>query len=154
MQPSLSRIWIKVAPILETLDGADALASLSVLRIATARELCDLSALDSGLRSLVKIALEECRSVESLDDLAALRVLSFLGISDSGRIASLSPVANMSHLQTLHAWGSTLIEDGDLSPLLRLPELTEVRMRDRREYRPSLAAVQEHLGSREGRETF
>lgn len=38
-------------------------------------------------------------------------------------------------------------EDADLSPLLQLSHLSEIRMRDRREYRPRLAEVKKHLGS-------
>jgi len=48
-------------------------------------------------------------------------------------------------LECRHAWGSTRVEDGDLSPLLRLSHLSEIRMRDRREYRPTLAEVKEQL---------
>ena len=38
------------------------------------------------------------------------------------------------------------LEDGDLSPLLRLPRLREIRMRDRRDYRPRLKALETQLG--------
>jgi hypothetical protein len=55
-------------------------------------------------------------------------------------------VGELSLLECLYAWGSTRIEDGDLSPLLRLSHLSEIRMRDRREYRPRLAQVKEQLG--------
>jgi hypothetical protein len=37
-----------------------------------------------------------------------------------------------------YAWGSTRILDGDLSPLARLPRLKQIRMRNRRGYRPAV----------------
>ena len=43
------------------------------------------------------------------------------------------------------AWGSTRILDADLSPLLSLPRLTELRMKSRREYKPSVKEVQSEL---------
>jgi len=145
VQPSLRRVVLKVAPILETLDGADAFDALAVLRIAAARELQDLSAIDAARQSLVEVGFEECLELSAIDDLARLTELRFLGVSQCGRIASLAPIAAMGQLETLYAWGSTRVEDADLSPLLSLPSLREVRMRDRKEYQPRLSFVLENL---------
>jgi internalin A len=145
IQPAITRVVIKGAPILETLDGAEAFARLGVLRVGDARELGDLSALGGTRGSLIELKFETCLGISSLDELATLANLRVLGISDCGRIASLHPIADMSRLETLYAWGSTRIEDGDLTPLLALASLREVRMRDRRDYEPPLASVREAL---------
>jgi hypothetical protein len=84
-------------------------------------------------------------TIEDLQAVAGLTELRFLGISNSGGISSLQPVGELALLECLHAWGSTRIEDGDLSPLLRLSHLSEIRMQDRREYRPRLAEVKQQL---------
>jgi hypothetical protein len=39
------------------------------------------------------------------------------------------------------AWGSTTITDRDLTPLASLPNLREIRMRDRPGYRPRVAEL-------------
>ena len=55
------------------------------------------------------------------------------------------PLAHLGQLEVLHAHGTTNITDGDLTPLLRLRSLREVRIQARRHYKPSLAHVQTHL---------
>jgi hypothetical protein len=144
-QPSLAEVRIKVAPLLEILDGAEALPALAILRIAAARELNDLTALASVALSLRELELQSCLEIVTLGDLVGLRNLRFLGVSDCGRIESLHPVAELKDVEKLHAWGSTRIMDKDLSPLLHLPRLSEIRMRDRRDYRPRLAVIQRRL---------
>jgi hypothetical protein len=84
------------------------------------------------------LEIETCLGLTALEAIGVLRKLSFLGVSDCGRIDSLSPLANLTELEVLYAWGSTKILDGDLTPLLKLPMLREIRMRDRREYRPRI----------------
>jgi hypothetical protein len=145
VQPPMTRLEVKGAPMLESLDGAERFSRLGVLRVALARELLDLSAVDGLKCSLTELNFETCLGIGSLDPLASLTNLRFLGVSDCGRIGSLRPIADMSSLEVLYAWGSTRIEDGDLSPLLSLPCLREIRMRERREYEPPLPLVRERL---------
>jgi hypothetical protein len=40
------------------------------------------------------------------------------------------------------------VVDNDLSPLLALPELVEIRMRDRRDYKPKVREIRELLEAR------
>ena len=145
VQSSLTKLILKVAPLLETLDGAEDLSALAVLNVAAARELHDATALASIAKSLVEVEFESCLAITALDDLSSLQSLMFLGISDCGRVESLHPVAELTNLEQLHAWGSTRIMDNDLSPLLNLPRLSEVRMRDRRDYRPRVSTIQKQL---------
>ena len=148
LHSSLSRLTLKSGPFLETLDGAEDLSALAILYIGGARELNDVTAPTSIARSLVELEFESCLEIEALQDLSSLRNLRFLGVNDCGRVASLKPVAQLTKLEQLHAWGSTRIMDHDLSPLLHLPLLSEVRMRDRRDYRPRLSTIQEQLATR------
>ena len=145
VQPALQEIKLKVAPKLETLDGVAGFPTLAELTIQAARELhglVDVASLAPTLRSL---EFEACLDIQDLQAVGGLTELRFLGISDSGSISSLHPVGELALLECLYAWGSTRIEDGDLSPLLRLSHLSEIRMRDRREYRPRLAEVKAQL---------
>lgn len=104
-----------------------------------AQELAELSAISAGRNTLKELELEDCRSINTLDEIECLEQLQFLGVSNCGHISSLEPVQRFRRLEELHAWGSTLIVDGDLSPLTKLSRLREIRMRDRPNYRPWVA---------------
>jgi internalin A len=81
----------------------------------------------------------------SLASVEPLRHLRFLSFSQSGDLDSLSPLSNLTELRELYAWGTTRVLDGDLSPLFELPALYDVRMRDRRNYRPRMSTLKELL---------
>jgi hypothetical protein len=85
--------------------------------------------------------------IDDLDQVRKLSGLNWFGISNSGPIESLAPLESLQRLETLHAWGTTRVTDNDLAPLLRLPKLKELRMRDRREYSPRVSEVQEMLAN-------
>jgi len=146
VQPSLQNVQLKVAPKLQTLQGIAGFPTLTSLKIAAARRLRDLDAASSVGATLRELDLEGCAHVYDVDVLSTLSELRHLGISDCGRIPSIKAVGDLALLEWFYAWGSTRVEDGDLSPLLRLTRLKEIRMRDRREYQPKLAEVKQHLG--------
>jgi len=148
----LTKLVVKEAPFLETLAGVEDLHRLTVLQVIVARELVDISAVTELGASLRELEFEGSPEISSLDGVEQLIGLTFLGIGDCGRIDSLGPVGALANLEALHAWGSTRIVDGDLSPLMRLSYLTDLRMRDRREYRPRLSDVQAKLGQGAGRQ--
>lgn len=132
---SLKELKVKDAPGLESLSGLADLSDLTVLSIVGARQLSDISDV-SRATSLLELEFEECPSIDALDDLETLASLRLLAVGDCAQIASLVPIASLRELETFHGWGSTNIVDEDLSPLASLPRLKEIRMRDRRGYRP------------------
>lgn len=134
----LERLTIKEAPQLESLSGLADLPELKVLGLFLARRLHDISDV-AGLTSLRELEFEDCPMLDSLDDVESLIDLRFLGFSECGDIESLAPIGPLEQLEVLYAWGSTHVVDGDLSPLARLGRLKEIRMRDRRGYRPRVA---------------
>jgi hypothetical protein len=146
VQRSLQSIKLKVASNLSSLDGAGGFPTLTSLQIAAARNLHDLGALEAASATLRELAFESCREIYEIQVLGALSELRFLEIADCGMIPTIRPLGDLAQLEILYAWGTTRIDDCDLSPLLRLASLKEIRMRDRREYRPSLTAVKEQLG--------
>lgn len=135
----LQRLTVKEAPHLESLSGVADLGRLSVLGIFLARALRDISDARELGASLRELEFETCPTIDALDDVQSLANLGFLGVSDCGDIESLRPVGPLEKLEVLHAWGSTRIIDGDLSPLEGLPRLREIRMKDRRDYTPHIA---------------
>lgn len=92
----------------------------------------------SAPKTLRRLALQSCRGVSTLDEIGLLTGLTYLNIAESGDIASFAPLANLRHLKTLHAYGTTRVVDGDLSALTGLTELTDLRLKGRRDYHPSL----------------
>ena len=118
-----------------------------MLGIAGARRLTDFDVLRSTGPTMRELDIESCPQLDALEALSTLRDLRYLGISQCGSIRSLEPIVSLSRLETLYAWGTTRIEDNDLSPLLQLPALKEIRMRSRRGYQPSLADVKGRLGA-------
>ncbi len=131
----LRRLTIKEAPHLESLSGIRDLSELTVLEVFLAHRLRNIGDV-AGLVSLRELWFEKCRGIDSIDDVEALVNLRFLGFADCGEIESLTPVESLKKLEVIYAYESTRIADGDLSPLARLPKLREIRMQDRRNYRP------------------
>ena len=132
----LRQLTIKEAAHLESLSGVGNLPEMTALIVGLAHNLsdiCDVAGIASALR---EFKLETCPSITALDDVEQLRELRVLGFSDCGDIESVAPLGALEQLEELYAWGSTRIVDGDLSPLVRLPRLKEIRMRNRRGYKP------------------
>jgi hypothetical protein len=143
---TLRRLTIKDAPHLESLAGLGDLPSLEAVAIVGAPQLHDIEELERLSASLRELTFEECGRIEVIDVVGSLVHLRFLGVSECGDIASLSPVRSLSELETFYAWGSTRILDGDLSLLAQLPRLLEIRMRNRRGYRPAVADLSASVG--------
>jgi hypothetical protein len=138
---SLERLRVENASRLESLSGLESLGQLASVAILGAPRLGNISAIRHLGRSLRELEFESCRAVERLDDVELLDGLRFLGFSDCGDIESLGPLRSLNALQEIHAWGATRILDDDLSPLISLENLREVRMRDRPGYRPRVKDI-------------
>jgi internalin A len=135
----LRSLTIKDAPYLESLSGVGGLPELATLTVVLAPRLREIEDVAELSASLQELKLEKCPQVDAIDDIETAVGMRFLGVSECGDIASLAPVGSLTELEAFYAWGSTRIVDGDLSPLTRLPRLKEVRMRNRRGYRPTVA---------------
>jgi hypothetical protein len=138
----LTTIKLKEAPLLESLSGVGELRAVEALAVLRARKLEDISELAEVAATLSRLELEDCPAIDALDDVSGLRGLRFLSFSECGPIASLAPLAHLPALEVVHAWGTTRVMDEDLSPLASLPRLAEIRMRERRGYRPGVGAIQ------------
>jgi internalin A len=132
----LQRLTLKDAPYVESLAGIGELSDLAFLGIIGGPKLEDISEVAERAQSLRELAFQDCSFVNDLNDIAGLVNLRVLGVSNCGDIKSLAPIASLHQLEVLYAWGSTRVVDGDLSPLTQLPQLREIRMRDRVNYTP------------------
>ncbi len=147
MLGNLSSITMKERPRLRALDGLGDLILMTELAIFSATWLQDVAEL-SGRDLLTRLELEACPRLVSLDEIAGCSSLELLNLSDLRDISSATVFERLTALKELDLWGSTRIIDGDLTCIARLPKLRELRMRDRRHYRPSVAAIKSAIASR------
>jgi hypothetical protein len=145
----LRSVRLKQAPRLERLAWIESLPCLESLEIAGAQRLHDLTPLSGRWPRLCTLRFQSCGAITSLGDIAHHTGLRELWVADCGPIASLAPLAALRELQTLELWGSTRFDDGDLTPLLELGQLTDLRMMNRQHYKPSVTDIKAHLGINE-----
>lgn len=147
---AMKRIRFKGRPSIRSLDGVESLNRLEELGIYGA-PLEDLKAIRScSKESLSSLDLESCSRFGHLDVLGELTSLKFLGLGDCKDLASIAPLQPLQVLEKLHIWGTTKILDDDLSPILDLPALEDVRIKERKSYTPSASAVKQTLYDRHG----
>lgn len=149
---SLRSLRMKERPKIKSLHGLQTFSRLERLAIHGASQLADDSALQgsSAATSLRELQLEACRKLSNMDNVSLASDLQFLNMGDCGDLESLAPLRRMRNLQRLSLYESTRILDGDLSPVLDLPELTDFRIANRRNYVPSAPEVQCLLADRAG----
>jgi hypothetical protein len=142
----LRALRLKSVPRLLSLNGIENMPLLENLEVVGAPHLHDLTALRVGAFRLRSANLYSCGAIASLDDLAGQTELTFLDAGNCGPLDSLHPISKLTSLETLYLYQSTYITDGDLTPILRLTKLRDLRMMNRAHYSPSYKAVQDQLG--------
>ena len=130
----LERLRIDNSRHLRRLEGVEAVPTLMVLSLRDDRALEDVGALALMDHSLTEYELNVCRKVSDISALASHRDLRRVMLIDCGRIASIKPLANLPVLEEFWFYGTTVIEDGDMTPLLRMPALKRVSFAPRRHY--------------------
>ena len=108
--PGLRRLSLIACKLLRSLTGIESLRELLVLWIEQAKTLSDIGAL-AQVQTLRTLNLKECPNIETISGLRMLPNLETVGL-----------------MQT------TNVKDGDLSPLLTLPELKNATFLDRPHY--------------------
>ncbi|GAA4124770.1 hypothetical protein GCM10022415_31150 [Knoellia locipacati] len=143
---SLRTLGMKQRPRVRSLDGVEAMPWLARLGIygAPLEDISALRRLSSPVLS--RLDLASCPRLASLTDLSALIGLRELDVSESGSLDSLLPIGGLARLERLYLYGSTTIADGDLTPLLSMTHMRDLRMMNRRHYRPTVDGVRMRLG--------
>jgi hypothetical protein len=125
-----------------TLAGIHACTSVTRLRVSHFRNLCDVSAI-AQLSALHHVELFCCPELEDLEPLSRCRQLRSITIVGSERLKSVGFVQQLAQLESFTCELSTIL-DGDLAPLLGIPEVL-VEHHRHYSHRPS------QLGARRGR---
>ncbi len=129
---NLESLAILGSPI-RNLQGLRPLVHLRSLRLGDLRKLETLRGIED-LTRLEKLEINTCRKIRSVDEIAPLINLRELYLDNIGDIQSLKPLASLHQLRRLTFAESTNILDGDLSGLLRLPNLETVAFQNRKHY--------------------
>jgi hypothetical protein len=117
----------------QNVRGLGNLKQLRSLRLANLKRLRSLAGVE-GLANLTELEIHTCPGIGSIDELGYLSQLRKLSLNNDGNIKSLKPLENLSHLESVLFYESTNIVDGDLSPLLRQGNLSQVSFQNRRHY--------------------
>jgi len=142
---ALRVIRMKDRPSVATLEGIEFFPDLEQLDLSLA-PISSLAPLQSAAPTIGHLELESCKLIQTLDGVEHLRELRTLNLGDVGPITSLQPISELTNLERVYLWGSTVISDADLSPLANLPKLTTLRMTSRRPYHPSVAEIKAKIG--------
>ncbi len=147
---SLKKLRMKERIRIKSLDGLQSLVNMEELSIYAASGLADISALRTSpaAQSLRKLQFESCRKLTTLDDVAFASGVRYLNMGNCGDLESLTPIRNMQELRELFLYESTTFVDADISPLLELPKLTDLRLMNRKHYLPKVAEVQHVVEAR------
>jgi hypothetical protein len=118
---------------LTSLSGIEFMEDLRYLHIAHAPKLSSLNALEYGQTDLRELELDKLKALNSYEPIARILRLRKLMLSDCAPMPDLRWIAPLSRLDFFSFVG-TNVADGDLSPLLQLPELRYVGTLDKRHY--------------------
>lgn len=112
------RVLRLTQPNIVSLAGIQALQNLEFIDIAYATKLQDLAPTQLP-QTVEQLHFEVCRKLQAVSELSALKHLRVLRLNGCAAIPSLAFLNDMPSLEEFR-FVQTLIEDGDLSPLLRL----------------------------------
>lgn len=79
----------------------------------------------AGLTRLTEVALRNTK-IANIEFARKLLRLRFLEMDNVGNVATLRPLDGHPALEVVNLSGSTIIDDGDMNPLLRIPQLRSI----------------------------
>ena len=141
---NLEKLWISVCPA-ENIDGLSKLINLKILMLARFSKLDNLEVL-KNLNSLEELELDTCNKVNNLDALGGLTKLKKLILNNLKEVKSIKFIENLSNLEDLEIMENTNIEDGDLSPILKLKKLKRLVIANRPHYSHTKDEMKKQLG--------
>lgn len=120
------------------LDGLKTLKHLSFLSLHRLTKLESISAV-AELTNLKALEINVCRKVRSINGIVKLSQLRKLELNDNGDLDSLAGIEALQSLESFLFYGTTNIDDGDLSPLTKLKKLSKLSFKDRKHYSHKLS---------------
>ena len=106
---------------------------LDLLALHNCKKIRDFNTI-GDLKSLLQLEIRGCKNLESIDFVKNLNSLEVVLLSDNGLLDSLKYFNETLSLKALAFSGNTVIEDGNLSPLINLPNLSMLMFKARKHY--------------------
>lgn len=118
---------------LSDIRGISALQSLEWLDLHSCPNLSPIEDIRSCV-NLRHLEMTSCKRVSNIAPVGDLRLLHALHLDGGGNIQSITPLRGCPLLEVLSFFGTTRIEDGQLSVIEMLPHLRTLRFAPRRHY--------------------
>lgn len=115
------------------LNGLYSLEKLRKLRLGNLKQLKSLQGIEK-LKQLSELEIHRCKNINNISALWGLVTLKKLLMLDLGSIESIKGIENLKLLETFLFYESTNIVDGDLTPLLKLNNLSKISFKNRKHY--------------------
>jgi hypothetical protein len=118
---------------LESLRGLETLEDLRYLSLAYAAKLSSLDVLTSCGTGLRELSLQNLKKIAFYEPISSLRMLRRLRLTACAPMESLAWTAGLENLD-FFSFVDTVVENGDLAPLLQLPKLRYAGTLDKKHY--------------------
>lgn len=118
---------------IENLIGLSSLTNLNYLSLTNVKNLTSLKAL-GNLKNLRELNIHNCKKINTITKLFNLKRLEKLSLLNLSDITTIKGIENLSELKILMFYESTNIIDGDLSPLFKLKNLSNISFQNRKHY--------------------
>lgn len=131
-----------------SLAGLETLEDLRYFSLAYAPKLESIDNFESCANDIRELDFGTAKKIASYEPLGALNRLRRLRLSSCAPMPNLKWIQGMDRLD-FFSFVDTNVEDGDLAPLLQLPELRYVGTMDKRHYNYKFRALNEILDQRD-----
>lgn len=118
---------------IEHLEFLTRLPKLKKLELYNCKKIMDFTPI-SQCEQLEWLAIEGNNSINNIDFIKHLDKIYYLNISNNKEIVSIKVLEKLENLKALAFTDNTIIEDGDLSCLTKLPNLSMLMFNPRRHY--------------------
>jgi internalin A len=110
---------------LEDLSGLSPLTNLKYLRLTNLNRIKTLDGI-GNLNQLQILMIQRCMGINAIEEIFSLHHLKRLIITDMTKIKTIHGIEALSDLEMFNFYGSTNIQDGDLTPILKLKKLKAI----------------------------
>ena len=132
---------------LSTLNGIEKFTKLEEIDFSYCTQLHSIDAVSEASTSIHSIWFDTCKKIGSIRPLGCLPNLRVARVTNCASISTLSPLTKCANLKEL-IFGDTIIQDGNLHHLLRIPRLRAALFRNRRHYSHTRSQIEDALKNR------
>lgn len=144
--PSLNELQI-VTSAIASLEGIERAKKIKTLKLDSMSKLENITALSALHNKLERLELTSCKKITSYESLSGLHALKRLELMSCGELPSLKFMKGMDKLEFISFIDTNLV-DGDISPVLDLPNLKYVGFNNKKHYSHKFEEIEEIIATR------